>query len=313
MILIEDNFDGESLDLDNWSYFTRNDGGGNNQLEYNTDREKNVRVENGNLVITALKENYRGKTWTSGHIITNNLREFQYGRIEAKMKLPVGKGFWPAFWTLGADLELFVDGRVTGNLGQPYPDCGEIDIMEHVNSNDYTNAAIHWKDSSGQASRLEYTDTIDVTEYHVYAIEWTEEQILFLVDNDVFWVFNLSEADTEKGNAFRKPHYLILNLAVGGTFPVRVYAPEGVTSYVDAESIDIDKELAVISVHEKTVLTATIFPSDVSEKTIKWSSSDESVAVVGGGYVTGLRPGSCTITATTINGKTDTCRIIVKD
>lgn len=334
LLIWEDNFDGGSLNMDNWSYLTRSDGSGNNQLEYNTNREENIRVENGNLVITAIKENYKGKTWTSGHVNTNNLHEFQYGRIEAKMKLPAGKGFWPAFWTLGANIELFVEGRVTGNLGGPYPDCGEIDIMEHVNSNDYTNSAIHWEGSSGLTSRIYYTDdcidAFDVTEYHVYAIEWTEEQILFLVDNNVFGTFNLSEADTKTGNAFRRPHYLIINLAVGGTFPgmpdkttpdsgtmyvdwVRVYAPEGVTSYVDAESIEINKEVAVISVREQTVLTATIFPSDVSEKTVKWSSSDESIAVVGGGYVTGLRPGSCTITATTINGKTDTCRIIVRD
>jgi|GEM_PF-713346 len=334
LLIWEDNFDGDSLNMENWSYFTRNDGGGNKQLEYNTDRVENVRVENGNLVITAIKENYKGRTWTSGHIITNNLREFQYGRIEAKMKLPVGKGFWPAFWTLGADIEMIpIEGDVI-DIGAPYPDCGEIDIMEHVNSNDYTNAAIHWEGSSGLTSRIYYTDdfidAFDVTEYHVYAIEWTEEQILFLVDNKVFGTFNLSEADTETGNAFRRPHYLILNLAVGGTFPgmpdnttpdkgtmyvdwVRVYAPVGVTSYVDAESIDIDKEVAVISVKETIALNATIFPADVSEKIIRWSSSDESVAIVGGGYVTGLRPGSCIITATTKNGKTDTCRIIVTD
>ncbi|NMB42794.1 MAG: glycoside hydrolase family 16 protein, partial [Clostridiales bacterium] len=256
LLIWEDNFDGDSLNTENWSYFTRSDGGGNKQLEYNTDREKNVRVEDHNLVITAIKENYRGRTWTSGHVTTNNLREFQYGRIEAKMKLPAGKGFWPAFWALGADLELIIVDRTTYNIGAPYPDCGEIDIMEHVNSNDYTNAAIHWEGSSGLTSRIYYTDdcidAFDVTEYHVYAIEWTEEQILFLVDNNVFGTFNLSEADTKTGNAFRRPHYLIINLAVGGTFPgmpdkttpdsgtmyvdwVRVYAPEGVTSYVDAE------------------------------------------------------------------------------
>ena len=99
------------------------------------------------------------------------------------------------------DVELIIVDRTTYNIGAPYPDCGEIDIMEHVNSNDYTNAAIHWEGSSGLTSRIYYTDdcidAFDVTEYHVYAIEWTEEQILFLVDNNGFGTFNLLDTNSK--------------------------------------------------------------------------------------------------------------------
>ncbi|MBE6067773.1 MAG: glycosyl hydrolase family protein [Clostridium lundense] len=329
VLVWEDDFEGTSLDKTSWYCLQRSDGSGNGQLEYNTDRSKNVRVENSNLVITARKENFRGLPWTSASINTSNLHEFQYGRIEAKMKLPKAQGMWPAFWAMGAELNMFTDDFGQNyNTGLSWPECGEIDIMEFWGMATSVYSAIHWHNGTGHQSTSGGGHLVDVTNYHIYGMEWTPEKIDFMVDGVVHGTFNIEMATVDGKNPFRKPHYLLLNLAVSGDSKqpnestpikssmyvdwVRVYAPVGETAYINAESISLDKSALNMAVGESKVpINATIMPSNTSEKTIKWSTSDPNVAIVGSGYVTAVGVGTCTITARTINNKIATCTVIV--
>ena len=191
-------------------------------MEFNTDLPDNVRVENGCLVIEARKENYKGKTWTSGAINTNNLREFQYGRIEAKIKYPTDAGFWPAFWLMGANLNMIPreDGTIY-NTGESWPECGELDIMEHVNAVTNSTGAIHYTTGNGLLSSAGYTSgTIDPKAWHVYAIEWTDTLIEWFTDGVSMGTFTMSSSNYGvSDNPFKQPQYILLNLAVGGAFP----------------------------------------------------------------------------------------------
>lgn len=203
-----DEFNGTSIDSNNWSFEvgTGSGGWGNNELEYYTSRSENARIENGNLVIEARKESYGGMNYTSARLKTQGKKSFQYGRIEARIKMPKGQGLWPAFWTLGSDI---------GTVG--WPKSGEIDIMEHVNNDNNTNGYIHW-DANGQADYGGPSGYVDVTQYHVYSIEWTPSAIKWFIDGTQFWEANIAN-NINSTEEFHKPHFILLNMAVGGNWP----------------------------------------------------------------------------------------------
>ncbi|MGG1314598.1 MULTISPECIES: RICIN domain-containing protein [Cohnella] len=203
-----DEFNGSSIDTNNWTFEigTGSGGWGNNELEYYTNRPENARIENGNLVIEARKESYGGMNYTSARLKTQGKKSFKYGRIEARIKLPKGQGLWPAFWTLGADI---------GTVG--WPKSGEIDIMEHVNNENNTHGYIHW-DANGHASYGGPSHTIDVTQYHVYSIEWTPSAIKWFIDGVQFKEANI-ENNINSTEEFHKEHFILLNMAVGGNWP----------------------------------------------------------------------------------------------
>ncbi len=186
------------------------DGWGNQELQYYTNRSENVRVQNGYLIITAIEESFEGASYTSGRITTKNLFDQQYGRFEARMRLPYGKGMWPAFWLLGSNID---------EVG--WPQCGEIDVMENAGSSPATvSSAVHGPGyNAGLAITKEYEleETRVDTEFHVYGIEWSPGRINFYVDDALYhsitpedvtgdWVFDNGE------------FYILLNLAVGGVF-----------------------------------------------------------------------------------------------
>ena len=352
ILVWEDDFDGTDLDKSSWTTLNRGDGVGGAHLEFNTDRSKNVRVEDGKLIITAIKENYKGRTWTGAQVNTNNLHEFKYGRIEAKIKLSSGQGFWPAFWTMGANYQLDADreGKVIGNGAYPY--CGEIDIMEYYGTGSRTESRVHAPNAEPtgiDSSMIYYINGVRVTDYHVYAMEWDEDKIEFYVDDGLIGTYDIDDATINGDNPFRKPHYLMLNFAIRGTNPpnestpkkgemvvdwVRVYAPLGVSEYVNAESVSIfesnvnltdDGRLYLgatptltpvdtlnMTVGEKIVLVEEIAPSTVSEHTAIWSSSDESVATCHGGVVQARGSGTCTVQVETVNFKKSTCIVNVE-
>jgi beta-glucanase (GH16 family) len=208
-----DEFDQPTLNSSNWNVEVNNFGGYNNELQYYTNRPENVRIENGNLVIEARKETYLGREYTSGRLNSSNKKSWQYGKIEAKMKLPYGNGMWPAFWMMG-------------NSGN-WPANGEIDIMELVGGNkcgsecgdNKTHGYAWWSDNGDKSAGTQapilasgkYAD-----DYHVFAVEWTATSIKWSIDGNVFYTLNTSSAAMSE---FQQPFYLLLNVAVGGDWP----------------------------------------------------------------------------------------------
>ncbi|MCD1653445.1 family 16 glycosylhydrolase [Treponema zuelzerae] len=214
-----DEFNENFLDMTKWSYDTGTGawGWGNNELQYYTDRPDNVQVTGGNLVITAKREDHNGMPYTSGRIHTQGKYSVHYGRIAARMKLPEGLGVWPAFWMLGQDFD-----------GQNWPAIGELDILEMRGGQDNTaSAASHW-DQPGVGHAM-YSESLTLDEklsedYHVYMLEWDKQFIYASVDGEVYWTFDNfwaeegSLPDPKAKTEFQFPMYILLNLAVGGTF-----------------------------------------------------------------------------------------------
>jgi licheninase len=193
-----------SLDPAKWELKPGGDGGGNSEAQYYTGRPENVRVENGQLVVEARKEAYGGRDYTSGRLITR--ASWSYGRFVVRAKLPAGRGSWPAIWMMPVTCT-------------KWPDCGEIDIMEHVGF-DYgvVHGSLHmqafnWVIGNGKTATIRVPG-VD-TEFHDYALEWSPELITMLVDGQPYFTF----ANSHNGWAewpFSTPFYLILNVAVGG-------------------------------------------------------------------------------------------------
>ena len=207
-----DEFNGMALDESNWTIQTGGGGWGNQEAQHYTNRPENIRVEGGNLVIEGRKESYGGNEYTSARIYSKGKREFCYGKLEARISLPAGQGTWPAFWTLG-------------NRGN-WPNCGEIDIMEHTGSvpNRIFGTLHTTKDRSGSKSSRAYTGIQNIeNNFHVYGIEWTQEEksgkdvIRFYVDDIVYSEQVEEIIDDDDYWPFNRPNYFIINLALGGT------------------------------------------------------------------------------------------------
>lgn len=205
-----DEFDGDSIDVANWTYDLGGHGWGNGESQHYTDRPDNARLENGMLVIEARQERYMGSYYTSARLKSQGLQEFQYGRIEARLKVPAGKGLWPAFWMLGSNFS---------TVG--WPDCGEIDIMEYVGREpDLILGTIHGPGYSGALglSHWNRQDYDIADDFHTYAVEWNEEQITWFYDGEEYGTYARSDIG-EREWPFDQPFFIILNLAVGGTLP----------------------------------------------------------------------------------------------
>ena len=207
-----DEFDKPGLpDSTKWGYDVGGNGWGNKELEYYTDkRPENARIENGKLIIEARKEAYKGSNYTSARLLTKGIAEWKYGRVEAMAKLPKGLGTWPAIWMLGKKV------ATTG-----WPLGGEIDIMEHVGFDEgvvhgtvHTEAYNHVKGTQ----KGKQINVKNVTgDFHLYAIEWTADQIDFFVDDQKYYsVQKAVLGSTDAQWPFDQPFFLILNVAVGG-------------------------------------------------------------------------------------------------
>lgn len=213
----EDNFDGDKLDYSKWGVEINAFGGGNNELQIYTDNQKNVRVENGHLILEA----HKGKTgisgtdrdYSSGRIRTKNRGDWKYGRVEVRAKLPVGQGIWPAIWMLPTD-------DVYGG----WASSGEIDIMEYRGQEpNKVLGTLHyggqWPDNkhTGETYTLPSGNFAD--DFHVYAIDWREGKIEWFVDGKL--VQTQTKWDSAGGEfpaPFDQRFHLLLNLAVGGGF-----------------------------------------------------------------------------------------------
>jgi beta-glucanase (GH16 family) len=192
----------------------------NNELQYYTKaRQENARIEHGLLIIEARKENYvydHGLDhesipahYTSAALETIGKADWLYGRIEVRARLPAGKGVWPAIWTLGSDIH---------QVG--WPRCGEIDIMELVGKEPgIIHGTIHYlADGKHQLRHMQIPVAQTDSSFHVYAAEWTPDRIKLFVDDKMYSSFDVKDADQDGANPFHKPHYLILNLALGGSW-----------------------------------------------------------------------------------------------
>lgn len=213
-LIWSDEFDKPGLpDTAKWKYDVGGNGWGNNELQfYIARRPENVRIENGKLIIEARQETYQGKNYTSARLLTQNKVEWKHGRIEALAKLPAGRGTWPAVWMLGSSI-------TTEN----WPRCGEIDIMEHVGFDEgVVHGTIH-TEAYNHSKKTEKGSVITLkdvtTAFHLYAIEWTADQIDFFVDDQKY--YTVQKAVLGNGIEqwpFEQPFFLILNVAVGGNW-----------------------------------------------------------------------------------------------
>lgn len=213
-IVWSDEFDGLVVDTTKWTYDIGDWGWGNGELQYYThDRTENTRIENGNLIIEARK-NDMGKEWTSSRLTTRGKVSFVYGKIEFRAKVPSNKGNWAAGWTLGDE---YVD-----ELSWPY--CGEIDILESVGyemddntGNGIAHASAH---SGAYYFKLgnQPTGVIEVENmnnaYHTYTVEWMPDEIKSYVDGRHYLTYN--DTSTDLSWPFSKPQNIILNMAIGG-------------------------------------------------------------------------------------------------
>jgi beta-glucanase (GH16 family) len=328
-----DEFNGTGLvDDTKWNYeagFIRN-----NELQKYISKDTTVvRQKNGNLEIVVRTDQPTVSKYVSGSIITQNKASWSYGKIEGYIKMPLGQGLWACFWTLGAN-----------SAANPWPKCGEIDIFEHLNSENFLHTTAHWFDPTSRTTStqtathrwLGYPNqgdvpyTVDVTQFHLYSIEWTPNMLKWFVDGVQVHQLYIKEG-INSTFAFHKPQYLLLNMPIGGVWPgnpdgttvlpatmlvdyVKVYewvpdAPQAVSF------IELDQPTLNLISNHPVQLTSTIYPYNAANKSITWTSSDNNIATVSStGLVSGLRYGKASITATTVDGsKTSTCQVTVLD
>ena len=203
-----DEFDTDgSPSSSNWDYdIGNNNGWGNGESQYYTSQEDNVIVEDGLLKITARKENFEGANYTSARIKSQGRYSFTYGKVEIRAKLPSAAGTWPALWMLGSNIT---------SVG--WPKCGEIDIMEQKGwDKNKVSSALHNQSSSGNTIHFKELDlTTSTTDFHVYAVNWTPDEITFSVDGNEYYTYS-PEDKTEVNWPYDKPQFIILNVAMGG-------------------------------------------------------------------------------------------------
>ena len=211
-----DEFDGEAIDTSKWMFEigTGSNGWGNNEKEYYTSRKDNAYIKDGVLHICAKKEDYEGQKYTSARMLTKGKFAFKYGTVEARIALPTGKGIWPAFWMLGENFD---------TVG--WPACGEIDIIESVNSENIVYGTNHWANGSEYATYGNNTGNyrdqqhkMDITQFHTYKFTWDEKYIRMFVDDFMYHEI-LIENNTGDTEEFHKPFFFLLNVAVAGNWP----------------------------------------------------------------------------------------------
>ncbi len=197
-------------DKSKWTYDigTGSDGWGNQELQFYTDRPENLTISNGHLTITAKKEAFEGSHYTSTRMKTLGKFSFTHGILEIRAKLPGGTGIWPALWMLGENI---------AEIG--WPACGEIDMMEYAGKNkDLIHSTVHNNSSWGNTVN---TKTIIIQgvedDFHIYSLEWTQDQIRFMIDGNNFYTYKPSEYNQDTW-PFDRPFFIIMNIAVGGGF-----------------------------------------------------------------------------------------------
>lgn len=224
-----DEFDGTNVNTSDWTFETGATGWGNNELQ-NYTNGNNAEVKNGVLILTAKKvnDNTTVGSYTSTRMITKAKKEFTYGKMEIRAKLPSGRGIWPAIWMLG------------GNISDvSWPACGEIDIMEYVGYQPNTiHATVHTTaGSGGNGDGSSKTLVTAEEEFHIYGLIWTEKEMVFYTDTPENVTHTYSPANkTEDNWPFYKPQFFILNIAVGGSWG----GAQGIDNSIFPQTMEID-------------------------------------------------------------------------
>ncbi len=339
-LIWQDEFNGTTLDNSKWNYETGyylNDdpntwGWGNSELQHYTNSAQNVFVQDGKLNIRALNEPKsfpqdpnRYAQYSSGKINTKDHFSLKYGRVDFRAKLPTGNGIWPALWMLPQD-----------NVYGTWASSGEIDVMEaRGRLPGVTSGAVHfggqWPTNRHLSGEYHFPEgQTFANDYHVYSVVWEEDNIKWYVDGKFFFKVTrdqwYSAAAPNNPNApFDQPFYLIMNLAIGGTFDSgRTPDPSDIPATMQVDYVRVYKEgdgggqnpgsvpvtgvtvspsTAQVEVGQSVQLNANIAPSNATNKQVTWSVASGAIASVSpSGLVTGLAPGRTTVTATTADG-----------
>jgi licheninase len=230
-----DEFDGDGApDPSKWAYEVGGSGWGNNELQFYTDaRAENARVERGVLIVEARRERWQGRDYTSARLTSR--AGWTYGRIEARARLPRGRGTWPAIWLL----------PVRGSYGTGgWPDNGEVDIMEHVGFDPgVIHASVHTRaynhvDRTQRSAQTTVPDAQDA--FHVYAVEWSREEIRAYVDDRQYFAFKNERAGNPQADwrqwPFDRDFRILLNVAVGGNWG----GQQGVDDTIWPQRLEVD-------------------------------------------------------------------------
>lgn len=329
LLVWHDEFDDNTLDTTKWRYATHNSGGSEQQA-YTVGRTENVRLENSNLILEARKDGYvDGWTWSSGRIDTSGLAGFKYGRLEAKLKYDVVSGAFPAFWTIGTCAHYPTGTDIHGvhkSKGTQWAQNGEIDMFEGrgTKSEIAQGGWYNQDDGKGNQTIIFGTKNIDASQYHVYAVEWTETTIIAYIDG-----VETGRKDISDIKSWHRPMYIILNMAVGSTggYPtddctsmkmevdwVRVYAPVGITSKEEVQSISLTQNNLSFNMGDDPIdVYYTVNPSTAWDNNVNYESSNTNVATVYGSRIYPIGTGNCVITARATNGVTATINVTVAE
>lgn len=225
---------GSAVDAAKWSFDIGGKGWGNNELETYTKRTANAHLEDGSLVIKAIKETLTGpdnitRNYTSARLLTKNKFSQAYGRFEARIKIPYGQGIWPAFWLLGDNIDT-----------AHWPNCGEIDIMENIGREpSIVHGTFHgpgYSGGSGVSAAYTLPNSQKFSDdFHTFAVEWEPNVIRFYVDGSLYKTRTPADLPAGTSWVFDHPFFIILNVAVGGGWPGN---PDATTVFPQQMQVD---------------------------------------------------------------------------
>jgi len=259
--------DGSSPDPTKWTFDTGGGGWGNNELEYYSSRTNNARIVGGMLIIQANQENYMGSSYTSARLKTQGIWSWQYGRMEARIKIPYGQGMWPAFWMLGTNI-----------TSVNWPTCGEVDIMENIGREPtLVHGTIHGpgysgSDGIGGPCALPGSPAF-ANDFHIYTVEWTTNEIKWSVDGYQYFSANSGSLPAGTTWVYTQPQFILLNLAVGGSWPGN---PDGTTTFPQQMIVDYVRVYAPTNLPEtKTNLLSN--PGFESANLTNWTAYGNTI------------------------------------
>jgi beta-glucanase (GH16 family) len=251
VMIWNDEFDNSTLDNTKWVNDVGGNGWGNNEAQFYTAGNANLTIANGEATFTAKDEQFGTNEYTSAKIISKNLFDIQYGKIEGRMKCPMGKGLWPAFWMLGNSIDTV-----------SWPMCGEIDVMEHINSETKIHGTAHW-DNVGHQYLGGIINT-NPADFHTYTITWDSTYIKWYMDDQLYYLLNITNG-TNGTEEFHKKFYLILNLAVGGNWPGYPDATTQFPADFVVDYIRVYKDQAELTVNEINQNAVTVYPNPAED------------------------------------------------